>query len=549
MVPDCGNLPQTTINQRLDLYDPFDTQGRFQADANYSGLTGGIQEFGTMLELLEAFGVLGVGTGAQASPLLDMYAAQRAYEAGEVALSPANGGATLLAPWYGDTGTGLRGARHAGTSTPGTYFAWDNDIETRAYAAYTQAEYDFNEKWALTLGLRYARDEKTARERLIGQQENTGLTALALFDLGGNPGAGTLDYIINNPDGFAACGSGANMLCLYNAVNGAIDPTAVIANGGIALNGQGTNPGDEPIRFTGVPITFNIYRPLENEWDTWTWRANVDYQPNEDTLMYLSATTGWRSGGYNLGFFSTATPEYDEENILAFELGYKGTLLDGRLQLNTSVYVYQYDDIHTIVSQSGGLFGTSTNIVNFPEARTYGWEGDVIFLLGEHTTLGGNWSYTKAEFSGKFQVIDTTNPELPGSIFTAAERTFSGFDGASLPKIPEWKLSLFGSYTWPLGERGNLDFFSSIGYTDEYFFSAPFERELESTPSFVRWDARVSWTSNDERWEVSSFVNNITGELGVRQLQSLGEDNNFQRQVTTNDPRVYGLSVAYRLLR
>jgi hypothetical protein len=65
----------------------------------------------------------------------------------------------------------------------------------------------------------------------------------------------------------------------------------------------------------------------------------------------------------------------------------------------------------------------------------------------------------------------------------------------------------------------------------------------------VRWDARVSWVSADEQWEVSSFVNNITGELGVRQLQSLGEDWNYQRQVTTNDPRVYGLSVAYRMLK
>jgi outer membrane receptor protein involved in Fe transport len=195
------------------------------------------------------------------------------------------------------------------------------------------------------------------------------------------------------------------------------------------------------------------------------------------------------------------------------------------------------------------LFGTSVNVVNFPKADTVGWEGDVVYLLGDNATVGANWSYTKAEFKGRFDVIDTTNPELPGSIFTAAERTFSGFNGASLPKIPEWKGTLWGSYTWPLGDRGRVDMFTSVGYTDEYFFSAPFERDLERTPSFVRWDARVSWVSSEERWEVSSFVNNITGELGVRQLQSLGESENFQRQVTTNDPRVDGLTLAYRMAR
>jgi outer membrane receptor protein involved in Fe transport len=535
-------LYESTINQRLDLYDRIDTQGRYQNDANYS-LMGGIANFGAVTA---AF-------GGQAAPLLDIYQAQRAYEGG-AALSAANGGLTLFAPWYGDKGTALRGARHSGTSTPGTIFAWDNDIFTTASALYTQAQYQFNQEWAFTAGVRYAKDEKKANERLIGMSESIGLTPCLLFNClagGLQPNYAAWAFDPANADDATACGGafGGNWLCLMNAANGAIDASQVVAAGGIPVGGQGTNPGDEPIRFTGVPIAFNIYRPLKNDWDTFTWRANVEWKPNDDTLIYLSATTGWRSGGYNLGFFSTATPEYGEEQILAYELGYKGTLLDGRMQLNTSVFVYQYDDIHTIISQSGGLFGVSTNIVNFPEAETFGWEGDITYLLGDNATVGMNWSYTKAEFSGEFEVIDSVNPELPGSVFTAAERTFTGFDGASLPKIPEWKFTGWGSYTVPLGDNGRVDLFTTIGWTDEYFFSAPFERDLESTPAFVRWDARVSWVSADEQWEVSSFVNNITGELGVRQLQSLGEDWNYQRQVTTNDPRVYGLSVAYRMLK
>ena len=554
---DRGDLSVTTgafvyesvINQRLDLYDPFDTQGRFTQDANYSGLTGGIAEFGGVLEILEAVGALGVGTEAQATPLLDMYTAQRAFEAGS-ALSPVNGGLTIIAPWFGDPGTGLRGARHSGESTPGTFFAWDNDIETRAYAAYFQGEYQINDKWAMTFGLRYAKDEKEARERLIGMQESLGLTALALFDLTGAPGAGTLDYIVNDPGGFAACGSGANLLCLYNAVNGAIDPAAQLAGGGYLSPGDpGTNPGDEPIRFNGVPIAFNIYRPLKNDWDVVTYRVNIDYEPNPDTLLYFSVTSGWRSGGYNLGFFSTATPEYEEENIVAYELGYKGTLYDGRVQLNSSIYVYQYDDIHTIISQSGGLLGTSTNVVNAPEARTFGWEGDVTWLVGERVTLGGNWSYTHAEFTKDLPaVVDVNNPELPQSIFTASERSFAG-DGSRLPKIPEWKFTFYGNYTWPLGDNGTVDLFSTLSWTDDFFFSAPFERGLELAPNFWRWDARASWKSASETWEVSAFVNNILDELGVRSIEVHDEAENYRRNITTTDPRVYGLSVTYRMQR
>jgi iron complex outermembrane receptor protein len=318
-------------------------------------------------------------------------------------------------------------------------------------------------------------------------------------------------------------------------------------DGGIQDGDQGTNSGEVPVRFTAVPIAFNIYRELENDWDVWTWRANLDFQPNPETLLYLSATSGWRSGGYNLGFFSEGTPEYDSEDIIAFELGYKGTLLDGKMQLNSSVYLYQYDDIHTILTQTGGFFGTSVNVVNFPEARTFGWEGDITYLLGDRLTLGGNWSYTNAEFTKEFDVVDTTNPDLPGSVFSSLEQTVTGFDGASLPKIPEWKFTLWGNYTWPLGEMGTLDFFTTVGYTDEFYFNAPFQRDLDRAPQFTRWDARVSWRSANEQWELSAFVNNITNELGVRALEVESEEFNFQRKVTTTDPRVYGMSLLFRL--
>ncbi len=521
----------STINQRLDLYDPIDTQGRYQNDAQYAGSD--ITTFGALL--------------GHPGPLLDIYDAQRAYEAG--ATPAADGSVTLAAPWYGDKGTGLRGAEHVGQHTPGTFFAWDNDLETRAYAAYVQGEYQLTDKWALTLGVRYAKDEKQARERLLGIQENLGLTGLALLDL--NTFAGynqkVQDYIAANPAGFAACGSGANVLCLYNAVNGAFDPTTATANGGVQPGDLGTNAGDNPVWFSGAPIAFDIYRPLKNDWDVWTWRVNFNYQPNENTLLYLSATTGWRSGGYNLGFFSSQTPEYNEENIIAYEFGYKGTLLNDRLQLNSSIYLYNYDDIQTIITQTGGLMGVGVNVVNAPSARTIGWEGEVTLLLGDHLTIGGNGSYTDAQFTDDFSVVDVVNPATPDTIFTAAELTRSGFDGASLPKIPKWKFTVWGDYTWPLGSSGTLDLYTTVGWTDEFYFDAPFERSIDRAPAFTRWDARVSWRSANQNWDVSAWVNNITEEFGLRQMDEGSSGDNFLRSVTTSDPRVFGLTVSYRM--
>ena len=70
-----------------------------------------------------------------------------------------------------------------------------------------------------------------------------------------------------------------------------------------------------------------------------SFRVNLDWTPNEDTLMYFSVTTGYRAGGYSLGIgdsrgpgnFGGVTPlTYDQEEVTAYEIGYKGTFLDGQ---------------------------------------------------------------------------------------------------------------------------------------------------------------------------------------------------------------------------
>ncbi len=61
-----------------------------------------------------------------------------------------------------------RGAAAVGTSTyglwegdpTGAFYEYWNKVETQATAVYTQGTYTFNEEWALTVGVRWAEDEK-----------------------------------------------------------------------------------------------------------------------------------------------------------------------------------------------------------------------------------------------------------------------------------------------------------------------------------------------------------------------------------------------------
>ena len=140
--------------------------------------------------------------------------------------------------------------------------------------------------------MRYGRDNKTGQENIITMLEIPGFNAF----FGG--------------------------LRAYNTATGALDAA-------------GNPTGTAPVRFNGIPFVFDSYLPVKKNWDKVTGRINIDYTPNETTLVYLSATTGWRSGGFNLGFRSINNPIFDPENVYSYELGYKGQLFDNSLQINT----------------------------------------------------------------------------------------------------------------------------------------------------------------------------------------------------------------------
>ena len=435
-------------------------------------------------------------------------------------------------PWMGDTFATAGRVDH-GPVSDGTTFIWDTENRTKAWAVYLQGEWQMNELFALTLGIRYAEDDKEAEENLYLYQESpTALgTCVNNVTAGGLPAAlcGDLD------------GDGAVSLAEYNqGITGGIDATGNIAN-------------FDKVRFRGVPYARSIYRSMTNDFDEITWRVNIDYTPTDDDLIYFSVTTGYRAGGFNLGYFSFH-PTYDPEDLIAYELGYKGQMFDGTVQLNASAYLYEYDDVH-LQFDTFSFTGVSTTVSNAPSARTIGAEMEGLWLVTDNLTVGMNYSFTDAEYneelldpvSGTRGVVDGNNAMTPASIFTVAERNLL-IDGEPLPRVPRHKATGWAEYVQSLGNRGRLTYLTSIAWTDEFPAAGrpTTANPLSIAPSFLRWDARVSWTNPSEQWSVAGFVNNITDELGVRNQFTYGESQGYRRVIEPTNPRWWGIEVQYK---
>ncbi|MBD3646816.1 MAG: TonB-dependent receptor, partial [Pseudomonadales bacterium] len=429
---------------------------------------------------------------------------------------------TVTGPWLGDATLGT--VQNGLGNTLGSDLHSSNMTEREAYAVYTQGVWEINDRTTLTFGVRYAEDDVYGEEQLAQFAESG-----ALWTEPGSPFYGALNLLV------------------ANVLRGAISPTTLQPTGLVTP------------WLGGVPITFGAFREVERVDDEVTYRVNLDYDVTGDVMVYGNITTGYRSGGFNLAFFSQ-TPQYEPEELIAYEAGLKGTFNDGAVQLNAAVYLYDYESIHTstqeacpVVEPPGGyqsaceVVETTASVQAAPGAEVMGFEVEGIWLVTDALTFGGNFSYTKSEYTDSFVVVDGADPTVPSSIYDAANEADRGRDikGNQLLQVPETKASAWASYRFNLAS-GTLDLLGNYSYIDEVYFSA-FESALDRAPSYARLDLRVTWRSSDNVWTVTGFVNNVMDEIGIRQILRGGAAEGYRRTAQVTEPRLYGIELKYDL--
>jgi outer membrane receptor protein involved in Fe transport len=413
--------------------------------------------------------------------------------------------------WLGDTGDSVP----HGPNTIGTNLEYQTKTQRDSQAVYLQGTYQISEQFALTLGLRWAEDELEGYEDLFYYAEDT------IIPLGfGAGGTGCVD---------ANCSSdlaGLNMAFGFLGADGTIlDPKRLFV--------------------AGLPASQSLHRGLSRKDDDITWRVNLDYAPNNDTLLYASATKGLRSAGFNLVFFS-AISDFDPEELISYEVGYKGTLRDGSMQVNLAAYFYDYENVHTLVQGPSATGGYSTNIFPVPTAEMVGIDAEVTWLATNRLTIGLHGSYTDAEYTSDAIVINPNDPNNPESLFSPFDNQIN-LKGNRMLRVPEYKAGGWAMYRLPLSARGSIDFTMNYSYIDRVYFST-FEDKNHSAEPYDRLDFRVAWRASDSL-TVSLFVNNVMDEVGLRQVDHYGstEDAGWRQRGTASDPRLYGLEVRYKM--
>ena len=271
------------------------------------------------------------------------------------------------------------------------------------------------------------------------------------------------------------------------------------------------------------PLAANYDVRASESWKALTPRFALDWQATPDALLYVSATRGFKSGGFQgiAGSAASQATPYDPEFAWSYEGGAKTQWWDNRVRVNVSVFQTDYKDLQ--VSQLVPL--CCVVVGNAATAKIKGAELEFVVTPVEGLQLDGSYSRLHARFT---------------SFATGATGNFTGND---LPRSPNDKVHLGAQYGFDVQGWGVL---GRVDYTNQahmYFEASNIPTQKQE--GYINVDARVSLTSPDKRWEVAVWGKNLTDELVATYVTAFAP----YRQVLVPyaPPKTYGVTLIWKM--
>lgn len=217
----------------------------------------------------------------------------------------------------------------------------------------------------------------------------------------------------------------------------------------------------------------------------WSWKAQANYKPNNDLLLYLGVTQGAKAGSYNAGGppLPASDIPYKPEKLISYEAGVKSTLLNRRLRFNAAAFYYDYQNY-----QAARWLGFSSLIIN-ADAYLYGAEAELAASFTDD--LEGSLNIG-------FQKNKVKNVPVAGEL-RDTHVTFA----------PEWTLSALLRYTVPTNVAGGSLAFQVDGNYQSKVWQNLNNFDANHLDSWGIVNASIDWTAADDRLRVSVFARNL----------------------------------------
>jgi iron complex outermembrane receptor protein len=366
-------------------------------------------------------------------------------------------------------------------------------IGAESTAVFAHVSWDLNEDWTLDFGARW-----TDEDRTFNQVELQTVPETCSFGQPGDPDPTTFcqpEYVLNFDsvfiDGF------------YN---------------------------DTSANFSETTPMVTLTRNLENG------------------MVYGLIAEGFLSGAFNDELNTNLVPElsplltYQPEHVTNYEVGYKGSFADGRVQIAGDVFWMDYEDKQEQINidNADGRFGGDPQVGIVTNAATVDIVG-IEFELRASLWDGGFLSVDLGYLDADYGAFESFDPDAPGGTVDLSNLTIADY-------APEWTINATIEHAFQLGNGATLTPQLGVYWQDDYDFVGALdasmnERSVCFTPAYAKLRTRITYVPAVGNWQASLFGKNINDE---RYNEWCDEGRSGTYLIRYGRPDTWGLEFTYR---
>jgi iron complex outermembrane receptor protein len=272
-----------------------------------------------------------------------------------------------------------------------------------------------------------------------------------------------------------------------------------------------------------APTTANDFGPADN---LWGGQVSIDYRIADGQNVYALIARGYKASGFNLSPGLPANQlQFGPESDLNLEIGHKAQAIDGRLQINTSLFYMVRHNEQLITGEQLDPSNPDTFIFYTGNAKSgfnYGLESTVSWAATPNWVFGGSLGLLQTEYRGFVQNGET----LPDR---------------ALPHAPPWQAAINATWRDPRGPYARLD----VTGMGPFFYDLPPNWTRSSAYALV--NGKLGWETS--RWEAYFWGRNLLDKnYTVRGFYFGDEPPDFPNKlyVQLGEPRNWGVHFTIR---
>ena len=220
--------------------------------------------------------------------------------------------------------------------------------------------------------------------------------------------------------------------------------------------------------------------------DDLSYHLGAEYRYSDDTLFYAKTDKGYKSGGF------TSINEYGPETVLAYEVGAKNRLLNNRLQLNASVFLYDYQD-----QQVSQLTEEGVQVQNAGSSTVKGIEVETKWMPTQDDTVDLSVNWLDARYDDFKVRVGDENVDQAGN---------------RLIQAPEWAISGGYEHFIELSDGSTIVPRAQFLYRSESYFTF-FNNANDRQEAYTTIDLSLTYKPASQAWLVQAYGRNVTDEV------------------------------------